>query len=702
MKLSICMMIKNEEKNLKRCLDSLKDLRNSLSSELIIVDTGSTDNSVEIAKEYTEKVYFHKWNDDFSGMRNKTIECASGEWVFIIDADEELKSHKPIVEIFTKEIKKEVGAIAITVENVTGYSEKHIMSKSPRFFRKNEAFHYEGIVHNMPKFIGDIYEIKTTLMHYGYINTDEELMEKKFNRTKTLLEKALEEDPDNIYYRYQLGVSYMMHKDFYEGCNEFSKAYRLVDDIHKKQFFYIFIQYTKALLVTKKYDKLLKICEEAIQIYPDHMDIHFYYAHGLYELQMYNKSVEEFEKYLYLTSNYENLSIYNNLALVVNTLNSTENANYMLCKNNIKLNKVEEIKKYIYQVKDFELTKELVRPYVEELVVRGEFNELKCYYEHILKNNSVLLNGLIMIIENSLNKIKYLQRKRFYENFNFENDKYSKYCRIKSYKYSDLELSYEIKEEIQAFVNALDINNEIVIYVDIIYLVLKEQLNIFNITYKMNLNKQIEIIEYLRNKFDDLVEIIEKYDFQRNREAFNIDEFIYYKTYFIWKRTELLDLPNATDEVYIEKFNDYVNAGVRFVKFKYSHEFIENEYINDVANSEEFFFIYMIKVSKSENKIDKIRYYKKALEVYPGMNRGIKICLQNLNKEEENSEFDSYKKQIKEIIKNYLDNKEIDNAEKLIKEYEAIVKDDIEIVLFKSQITLIKAKIAENRNYNNN
>ncbi len=65
MKLSICMMVKNEEKNLERCLISLKQIRDEVTSELIIVDTGSSDKTVNIAKRFTDKVYFHNWNNDF-------------------------------------------------------------------------------------------------------------------------------------------------------------------------------------------------------------------------------------------------------------------------------------------------------------------------------------------------------------------------------------------------------------------------------------------------------------------------------------------------------------------------------------------------------------------------------------------------------------------------------------------------------------
>ena len=90
MLLSIVMMVKNEERYLDKTLYALNDLRKDIDTELIILDTGSTDSTVEIAKKYTDKVYFSKWNDNFADMRNISISYASGDWILILDADEEL------------------------------------------------------------------------------------------------------------------------------------------------------------------------------------------------------------------------------------------------------------------------------------------------------------------------------------------------------------------------------------------------------------------------------------------------------------------------------------------------------------------------------------------------------------------------------------------------------------------------------------
>lgn len=81
---SLCMIVKNEEKVLGRCLDSAKEI----ADEIIIVDTGSTDRTKEIAAEYTEKIYDFEWNDDFSAARNESFRKATMDYCMWLDADD--------------------------------------------------------------------------------------------------------------------------------------------------------------------------------------------------------------------------------------------------------------------------------------------------------------------------------------------------------------------------------------------------------------------------------------------------------------------------------------------------------------------------------------------------------------------------------------------------------------------------------------
>jgi glycosyltransferase involved in cell wall biosynthesis len=189
--LSACMMVRNEENRLGRCLASLKDV----VDEIIIVDTGSTDRTIEIAKSFGARVYDHPWQDDFSLHRNQSLSYATSEWCFVIDADEELCLFKDSswedLRKFLKRIPKEYPAAALLFQDIQ--QEIILMQfNSTRFFRNGQAS-YEGIIHNQPKVGGGqaVFCENVFLKHYGYDMTEEQ-KKVKFERTHSLLLRQIE------------------------------------------------------------------------------------------------------------------------------------------------------------------------------------------------------------------------------------------------------------------------------------------------------------------------------------------------------------------------------------------------------------------------------------------------------------------------------------------------------------------------------
>jgi glycosyltransferase involved in cell wall biosynthesis len=136
--LSVAMIVKNEEVMLARCLESVKE-----ADEIVICDTGSTDRTIEIAREYTDKVYTdYVWNDNFGEARNHAISKCTGDWILIIDADEILLS--TISEI--KEIIEDADVEGIMCTTIgEGSQEK---SESCRIIKKH--IRYIGEIHETP------------------------------------------------------------------------------------------------------------------------------------------------------------------------------------------------------------------------------------------------------------------------------------------------------------------------------------------------------------------------------------------------------------------------------------------------------------------------------------------------------------------------------------------------------------------------
>ncbi|WP_052356823.1 glycosyltransferase [[Clostridium] dakarense] len=136
MLLSIVMMVKNEEKYLDKTLNALIPLMEDINSELIILDTGSTDSSVDIAKKYTDKVHFSNWNNDFAHMRNISISYAKGDWILILDADEELINYDKLKNFFNSDLHKKYNSASIELKNILSEDEKgYSMAPILRLFK---------------------------------------------------------------------------------------------------------------------------------------------------------------------------------------------------------------------------------------------------------------------------------------------------------------------------------------------------------------------------------------------------------------------------------------------------------------------------------------------------------------------------------------------------------------------------------------
>lgn len=212
-KLSQCMIVKNEEKNIKKSLTWSKNI----CFEQIVVDTGSTDNTVKIAEQMGAKVFHFEWINDFAAAKNYAIEQASGDWIAFLDADEYIKeedAHK-IISI----IKRTNTYSPKTRPCIIGCSMFHLddegrvmgMGKQARIFERRNV-RYSGAIHEIPvcinnkkMFLLEAYE-ELSIYHTGYSpNTYKNV--NKLERNIAMIEKVLADEQDNYDYWSYLGDS---------------------------------------------------------------------------------------------------------------------------------------------------------------------------------------------------------------------------------------------------------------------------------------------------------------------------------------------------------------------------------------------------------------------------------------------------------------------------------------------------------------
>ncbi|MCH4259677.1 MAG: glycosyltransferase [Clostridium tyrobutyricum] len=692
MKLSICMMVKNEEKNLHRCLESLKPILEQIDSELVIVDTGSSDNTVEIARQYTDKVYFHKWNNDFSSMRNITIGYAKGEWILIIDADEKIEDTSEIILFLNSIYANKYKSVDVNIKNITNIEDnRYGIISSPRMFLNDGTFRYEGRIHNIPIYKKPTVVLNITFLHYGYIETDTKLMKKKFLRTSSILIEEIKKDPKNIYYNYQLAVSYAMYKDYDKALKQIIKTYKIINDrkLNKKDYVYIYYEMASYYYFagdSTKYKIIEDICKEGIQLEKEYIDLYFLLGKISIFTNNFVQAQKSYKEYINLLENYKNLSIYKNTAFKLYTLDRLEETYYDLSFIFFNLKKYKECIIYIKKLSSGKYIEKAFELIVKSYLKLKKHEELKEYYnENIVCLDKNKLRIFYSYLELEIDKSIEEDRVDIISKFSGNNDTYSFLNKIRVYYNSEYE---NLGQLVNKFVRVLDLNYEPNYFGDLIYYKIKLKDDIYDMLSNVSMNKIEEFIVYIANKYDDFKDTAYNYitqninsDFQVIRVNRLLDRFV-------------LVMDKLNEEQYRFIFKDYVNSGIKYISVIYSNEILDNEMIYDVKNDEDSFFIFMNKANqlKTYNEKEYIKYLRKALELYPFMKKGIGMLLDDFKNKfnAKNNEFENYKKKVKITIKAFIDNNKLDEANKIIAEYEQIVKDDLEVVLFKSKISLKK------------
>ena len=200
-KISVCIIARNEENFIADCLKSVSPI----ADEIVLVDTGSTDSTIEISQKFNCKIIETTWENDFSKARNISLDNASHDYILIIDADERLQNPELIKQVISLS-PENIGGWLIEVTSLArrkdGSTDSYV-SNLLRLFRKLQGVRFSGIIHEqiIEPIIQSGFKLESTnikILHLGYSHNPE-LMRQKQLRNLELLDRALEFNSENGY-----------------------------------------------------------------------------------------------------------------------------------------------------------------------------------------------------------------------------------------------------------------------------------------------------------------------------------------------------------------------------------------------------------------------------------------------------------------------------------------------------------------------
>ena len=676
MLLSIVMMVKNEENYLHRTLKALNLLMEEIESELIILDTGSTDNTIEIARQFTDKIYFSKWNKNFADMRNKSISYAEGDWILILDADEVLTNYNKLIEFFTSDNYKKYNSATIQIKNILsneGENEYDIISIL-RLFKNTKDFKYIGKIHEQPLYKKPVYKNIAEFNHYGYLFADEEFKQRKLKRNEELLLDELRDKPDDGYINYQLAKNYMVSNKNAEALIYMEKAYE-IHEKHKNIPEYIYMNLSKLYLQLGKYLKAEKICLRYLKNDKNNVDIYYYLATSQNNLGKYEDSINNYERYIYLVNNYEVSTQYNSMFSDASTINHKDNViahiihmNYILENYERVIERFEKIKKSKVGIQSYYYL--LMSLYRTQTIYK-----IKEYYDEI-PNSTYELNQFKMSIEKLLLTIKEEDRPEIYKILaNLDGD-YGRLNKIRLIKKANLN---EYKDILK--------NGKYEYYGDLIGISLSNNENLLELLYDI---EESYIKGYLSHLVSNNREVIfELYKFLYN--APNTLDIKKLKIYRCLSRV-LIANRGIVGQNYKTLFLMYITYNYDFIRQLYKNKYSNENLIEFISDVNDKFILKLktIKGLKNKAHLEYVKRMKELLYEYPEYKDEIKLIIDEFEKElNENEELKILKKRFKSTIEEKINLGHIEDVKFMINEYESMFKSDLEILNIKAIIEIM-------------
>jgi len=285
-RLSLCMIVKNEEKNIVKALSWAK----SITFEQIVVDTGSTDNTVKLAGELGAKVCHFAWTDDFSAARNYALGQASGNWIAVFDADEYMSPEDAgrlfgfLNEVHLNPVMQDkYKVLNCQLINIDDDGKPMSRYSAMRIFRNVPEIHYAGSIHehllvdsNSVLWVDDI-----KIIHTGYSKSAYKEKNKTERNIKTL-RAELTKNPEDMYLKAYLADALRLRTDKksqIEAEALFTEVLESRADINRKLRIKAYVFFLdKYINDPEKLIECEKLCRNALADFPESLDFEYFLA----------------------------------------------------------------------------------------------------------------------------------------------------------------------------------------------------------------------------------------------------------------------------------------------------------------------------------------------------------------------------------------------------------------------------------------
>ena len=297
--ISLCMIVRDEEEYLAACLHSVE----AVVAEMVIVDTGSADRTMDVARQFGARCYSVPWGHDFAAVRNISLRHATGDYILVLDADEVLTARgcealqKCLIDF------PDADAFFVHILNQTDGDGMREVEESlnVRFFRNNPQYHFSGALHEQiaesilhadPR--GTIFDSAIELLHHGYLKNVVAGKGKKERNLEIAMREA-QDHPGDGFRAFNLGMEYVRLEQFHNAIEVFQdvRKWSAPDALWVSRFYKI---YASTLMRCGEWEQAGTILEDGLNLFPDYTDLHYLKGVCLFQKREWPLALQCFAK----------------------------------------------------------------------------------------------------------------------------------------------------------------------------------------------------------------------------------------------------------------------------------------------------------------------------------------------------------------------------------------------------------------------